>query len=351
MKLNFGVRLPVSGPLSSAANIIAIAEAADKLGFDAVTTHDHVSTSYNERYHNSGGTAELVDEQDREGLPVTNFFETMTTLAMVAGKTERVRLIPCAAVLPWRQPVLFAKQAVTLHEMSGGRFVCCVCIGNMRTDFNAMSVDYSNRGKIMDEYLEVLNLIFSSSKATSFKGNFTTFPSSEFFPKPSKKLPVWIGGQFNSRAFSRLAKFGNGFLADVSGAEDLANGMPKLKEYLKKNKSDISDLEIGIQTFMCLMKDGGEAEIRSKKTISNFYFEAEYDKPDPKNPDRTIREAMIESSLRGALVGSSAQVVRRIEEYAQNGTKFFDIRLVNRSLDDVVQMMTLFANDVMTTFS
>ena len=83
MKLRFGARLPVSGPLASQQSILEVGRAADELGFDAVTTHDHVSFSYDERYHNAGGSAQLVDEADKKGLPVTNNFETMTTLAAV----------------------------------------------------------------------------------------------------------------------------------------------------------------------------------------------------------------------------------------------------------------------------
>ncbi len=213
--MKFGARLPVSGPLASQRSILEIGQAADNLGFDAVTTHDHVSFSYDERYHNAGGAAQMVDEADKKGLPVTDNFETMTTLALVAGRTHNVRLIPCSAVLPIRHPVLFAKQAVSLFELSGGRFVLNVCIGSIESDFDAMNVPFKMRGKMTDEYIQVMKLILSDQKEVSYQGQFVSFPPSEFYPKTSKKMPFWFSGHFNDKVLDRVAKYSDGLLRRI----------------------------------------------------------------------------------------------------------------------------------------
>ena len=350
MKAKFGVRLPVSGPLASPTNILKIGQKADELGFDAITTHDHVSHSYNERYHNAGGIAEMVDERDKQGLPVTNFYESIATLSVLAGKTQNVRLIPCSAVLPWRYPVLFAKQVSTLYELSGGRFVCCVCIGNIESDFRAMNLEYKKKAQLMNEYLQVLKLIFSSQKQVSFDGKYVKFPPSEFFPKPTGKIPIWIGGYFNDKAYERVANFGDGFLPG-GFPEAFRNGLPKLREYLKIRGKDPTKLEVGTQTFMCLMKDGDEARRRSHYTIESFFSGKEFDNPDRNNPDKTVRDVMTAGSLKGALVGSPDQVIKKIEEYTTEGVEFFDIRQINRTIEDVLDMITLFAKEVMPSFN
>ncbi|MDA4129848.1 MAG: LLM class flavin-dependent oxidoreductase [Thaumarchaeota archaeon] len=350
MKTKFGVRLPVSGPLASSVNILKIGQMADELGYDAITTHDHVSHSYNERYHNAGGVAEMVDERDKQGLPVTNFYESIATLSVLAGKTHHVRLIPCSAVLPWRYPVLFAKQISTLYELSGGRYVCCVCMGNIESDFNAMNLEYKKRGKMLNEYLQVLKLIFSSDKQVTFDGEFIKFPLSEFYPKPSGKIPIWIGGYFNDKAFERVANFGDGFLPSGS-PETYRTGLPKLREYLRSRGKDLMSLEVGTQTFMCMMKDGDEAKKRSRYTIESFFSGKEFDAPDRNNPERTVRDVLMAGSLNGAFVGSPDQVIKKIEEFAAEGVKFFDIRQINRTIDDVMEMITLFAKEVMPSFN
>lgn len=348
-RTRFGVRLPVSGPLANAQNIIRIGVLADELGFDALTTHDHITNSYTERYHNAGGVAESVEELDRQGLIVTNFYETMITLSVLAGKTKNVRLIPCAAVLPLRQPVLFGKQIVSLHELSGGRFVCCVALGRIKGSYDSMGVNYKLKAKIMKEHLQVLKLILSSEKQVSYQGHFLSFPPTEFFPKPSKKLPIWIAGYFNDKAYDRVAEFGEGFLPN-GFPEAFAQGLPKLEEHLRARGRKLSDLEVGTQTFMCLMKDGEEAIRRSKHTVESFFHGPEWNTPDPNKPDQTMRQTMMEGIINNALVGSPSEVISRIDRFIAAGVQFFDIRQVNRTVEDVLQQLKLFSEEVMPSF-
>ena len=268
MKLNFGVRLPVSGPLASKRIILAMGEAADELGFDAVTTHDHVSFSYQERYHNAGGVAELVDEADKQGIPVTSNFETMTTLALVAGKSQNVRLVPCSAVLPIRHPVLFAKQSVTLFELSGGRFVLNVCIGNIKSDFDAMGVPLKLRGRMTDEYMQVIRLMLSEQKQVSYQGKYIKFPPSEFYPKPLSKMPFWFSGHFNDIVLERVAKYCDGLLAGSSFPDEFGKWVPKLEQRLKEHGRTLPEVEVGVQTFLCISKDPEAAKRTSRRPTS-----------------------------------------------------------------------------------
>ena len=212
-KVSFGIRLPNSGPLASPESIRRIGLEAEELGFDAVTAHDHVSFGHAERYHFSLGTAEKVDENSKLGLPVNLFYETLTSFSYLAGMTKRIKFVPAAWVLPWRNPVLLAKQASTLHELSGGRLVFCVTLGNFRPDFSSMNVPWKLKGRILNEYLEALKQILRSdeSKGTiSFKGDFTSISDLDFNPHP-KNMPIWIGGT-SEKAFERIAKYGNGWL-------------------------------------------------------------------------------------------------------------------------------------------
>ena len=348
--MKFGVRLPTTGPLASPENIVRIGSAAEELGFDAVTAHDHVSTGYGNRYHNAGGMAEMVDEMDRKGLPVNNIYEAMTALSFVAGRTRRVRLIPTSAVLPWRHPVLFAKQAVTLHELSGGRLVCCVVIGNIESDFRAMGVDFRKRGRMMDEDLEILGLVFSGKGPSKFEGEFHSFGESEFLPKPTEKLPIWLGGSFSEVVMGRVARYGDGFLAGTVFPEGVRDGIVAMKEYLRAHGRDPGKVEFGSQTFMCLMNDASEARRRSRLTIESFFHGPEFDAPDPKNPSKTVRETRVEGTVKAALVGSPDELIAKIEQFAAVGIQFLDIRQVNASLEEVLAQMKLFSSEVAPSF-
>lgn len=341
MRVKFGARLPVTGPFARPENIVKVGMAAEELGFDAVTTHDHVSEGRESRYHNSGGIAELVDERERQGLSVNDIYETMSTLTYIAGKTSKVRLIPCAVVLPWRQPFLFAKQAVTLNELSSGRFVCAVVVGNIATDFAAMNVEFKKRGRIMDEYLKVLQLLFESGGRVTYEGDHVKFQDVSFEPRASKRITIWIGGSFNDIVHERIANYGEGFIAGGS-PEMCREGIARLEQTLKKRGRTLSSVEMGVQTFMCLMPDSAEAQRRARHTVESFYSGDEW-----RNQD--IRK--VSSAMNDALLGSPAEVTTRIERYAEVGISFFDVRMLNTSIDEVLAMMRLFAKEVMPSFT
>jgi len=350
VKAKFAIRVPVTGPLATAENILRIGVRADELGFDAVTTHDHVSQGYDERYHNSGGVSELVDENEKKGIPLS-VFETIATLSVLAGKTKNVRLVPSAVVLPWRHPVLFAKQAISLHELSGCRFVCFVVVGRWKTDFEVMNVKRNFRGRIMDEYLEILYQILRGKTEDGFEGKYLKLPKSSFYPKPSKKLPIWIGGSFHDKVFERLVKYGDGFTPGTMPADAFDEGIPRMRKYLTSHGRNPDDLEIGAQTFLCLMKDKEEAQRLSHYTIESFFHGPEFSGPDASDPSRSVRDVLMSRVSQSALVGSVDDVIEKVDDYVKAGVGFFDVRQVHRSVDDILKMMKLFASEVMPSFS
>src|SRR3972149_7678796 len=87
-KIQFGVRVPNSGPLSSIKNIVRATKRAEELGFDSIWVHDHVVwSSEMHRHHISSGAAEAItDTQD------ANFYEATTILSYLAAETRSITL-------------------------------------------------------------------------------------------------------------------------------------------------------------------------------------------------------------------------------------------------------------------
>jgi alkanesulfonate monooxygenase SsuD/methylene tetrahydromethanopterin reductase-like flavin-dependent oxidoreductase (luciferase family) len=312
-----------------------MAKQAEELGFNAVTTHDHIILDHSQKYHNSCGFAESVDVREKMGLSVTDFFETMSVLSYVAGITERVRMIPCALVLPWRNPVLLAKQAITLDNLSGGRFVCLVCIGNMPKDFEAMQVNYKDKGRILNEYLEVLKQFFSKGRC-NFRGKFINIPDVEFDPKPIK-LPLWYAGSFKSFALERVAKYADGFFPSGSPTA-FERGLVDLREALRKYRRKESEIEVGTQFFFCLQKNSRMAQKMIRNTIESFYHGAK------------AMEKKVEAAFRNGLIGSPEDIIDKIQAYLDVGVQTFDLRVNALGLDDALNMMKLFAREVAPSF-
>src|ERR1700758_3193986 len=78
----------------------------------------------------AASTVAQIIKADRSGLDIVGvqdhpyqwrFFDTWTLLAYVAGRTERVRLVPDVLNLPLRLPTLIAKSVASLDVLSGGR--------------------------------------------------------------------------------------------------------------------------------------------------------------------------------------------------------------------------------------
>jgi alkanesulfonate monooxygenase SsuD/methylene tetrahydromethanopterin reductase-like flavin-dependent oxidoreductase (luciferase family) len=341
LKPIFGVRLPNSGPLASPEALKRIAVAADQLGFGAVTVHDHVTLGPGEKYHFSDGTAENLEELERLGAPTSTFYETVSLLSYVAGITQRVRLIPACWILAWRHPVLFAKQVATMHELSGRRLILVAAIGNILSDFKAMGVPWEKRGKITNEYLEVLKLIFSSEKSVSYKGDFVSFPDTEFFPKPNG-MPLWIGGTTNRFAYERIARYGTGWFAGGESPEDFTKARDDLDGYMRNHGRTVNEIEIGRQTFLRLGANTDGARAEAEPTIRKFFSGHEF---------VVSEKELIQKAMSNSFIGTPEQIVRLTEQYIHANVTTHDMRLIATSVEDALSMMGILARDVLPSFS
>src|SRR5207253_11248119 len=80
------------------------------------------------------------------------WFDAGSTLAFVAGATTRIRLLSHVLVLPYRHPLVVAKQYGTLDHLSGGRVILGVGSGHLKPEFAILGADYERRGRVTDEY-------------------------------------------------------------------------------------------------------------------------------------------------------------------------------------------------------
>jgi alkanesulfonate monooxygenase SsuD/methylene tetrahydromethanopterin reductase-like flavin-dependent oxidoreductase (luciferase family) len=119
------------------------------------------------------------------------FYEPFTTLSWMAGITTRLRLGTTVLVLPYRHPLLVARMADNLQQLSAGRFVLGVGIGWARQEFDALDVPFAARGRLTDEYLATLRSSWSA------RAGSTT-------PSP----PVWVGGN-SAAGLRRAVRFGD----------------------------------------------------------------------------------------------------------------------------------------------
>ncbi len=338
--MRFSVALPQANYVASPAAIQRTAEVAEDLGFDAVGVQDHIVFGGETM---SSGTHDPVPGGDLRTL-----FEAVTTLAFVAGRTRRVRLLTSILLLPVREPIVLAKQVATIDALSGGRFVCGVAAGpplvertgetTRLTTYRANAVkEYAafrlkgHRGRRVDEYLQAMIAIWTQDRAT-FEGRYVAFKDVTIFPKPVQKPhpPVWIGGR-SEHALERTAAMGDAWHPSQINPEQFGASLPLLRAKCAE-RGRPAPTEYPINIFVSIAHTDAAADELARPVVqAKFYTEHDY-------RTRTI-------------IGSPATWIRMLNEWEAVGLTYAHLKFVYRDTDDLVARLRLFAREVMPAFA
>jgi len=177
------------------AQVLEAARAAERAGFDWVSCSDHVAVPVS-----------------RAAAMGATWFDAGSTLAFVAGATTRIRLLSHVLVLPYRHPLVVAKQYGTLDHLSGGRVILGVGSGHLKPEFTALGADFDRRGTVSDEYLAAIAAAWTEEVAR-FEGETLAFRDVIVAPRVAQRPrpPIWVGG--NSRAaLRRAARLADGWV-------------------------------------------------------------------------------------------------------------------------------------------
>jgi probable F420-dependent oxidoreductase len=196
-----GIHLPQFGRASSPAAITAAARLAEELGFADVWVSDHIAIPAAQDY------------------PSPYLYDPLLTLAWAAAATERVGLGTSVLVVPQHNPLALANSLASLDALSGGRLTLGVGVGWSAAEFAALGQSFSDRGRRMDEMLDVLRACWGPDPV-NFEGDFVRLDAMKVQPKPAHRIPIWVGGR-SEPAYRRAAERGDGFHAiglDPDGA-------------------------------------------------------------------------------------------------------------------------------------
>jgi probable F420-dependent oxidoreductase len=184
--MELGVALPTSGRLASPANIVRIAQEAERLGYAAVWTYERLLRPMAE-LPGLDGRLQRIPEQYR----LT--YEPLETLSYVAGKTERVKLGTSVIDALLHSPVVLARRFATLDQFSGGRAVAGLGQGWMPQEFETANVPMDRIGAGMDEVVAAMRACWGPDPV-EYQGRFHRIAPSEVNPKPvQERLPVLLG--------------------------------------------------------------------------------------------------------------------------------------------------------------
>jgi len=256
--VRIGVALPNYGPLAGREVLARLARLAESLGADGVWVSDHlvapvVSQSvypYDRRPNPPPGQLGVIEE----------FYECLVTLAFLAGHTERVRLGVSAYVVPYRNPILTAKQVATLDALSGGRVVLAVGVGWLREEFAALDVPFAGRGERTDDYLAVCRALWAGGTAT-YDGTCYQLPAVRTGPRPAQRPhpPIWVAGNSDA-ALSRAARHGDGWHGIDLEPRELAAHVTRLRAACATHDRDPASVRVTLRRSAALDVLGRELD-------------------------------------------------------------------------------------------
>src|ERR1700759_4047227 len=155
--------------------------------------------------------------------------DPFVALTAAAVATEKLVVGTGIALIPQRDPILTAKEVVSLDLVSQGRFRCGVGVGWFREEIANHGVDPKVRGRVYDERLRAMIEIWTQEKA-EFHGEFVNFDPIYSWPKPETKPypPLYLGG--GPANFRRIAELNAGWLSMAPSADALSGGLAKLRD-------------------------------------------------------------------------------------------------------------------------
>jgi probable F420-dependent oxidoreductase len=220
------------------------AELLDAAGVDRLVVSDHVVFGEHlEEYGRPevGGQAGGRQPTGPDGL----WLEPLTTLAVLAGRTERIRLGTSILIAALRRPAVLAKVAATLDVLSGGRLDLGVGVGWQREEYEATGLEFAGRGRLLEHCLEVCQALWREQRV-SYDAPELRFENIHQMPKPRQSggVPVWIAGTVHARVARRIARFGSGWIPWGPAAADVVTGIAQMRQELAALGYDATELEV-----------------------------------------------------------------------------------------------------------
>ena len=177
--IRIGVQLPEVEREVRWPELLDMARAVDDLGFDGLWVGEHLLYRWPNR-------------------PARGPWEAWTLMAALAAVTSNVTIGPLVACTSFHNPALLAKQAATIDEIAGGRFVLGLGAGWNETEFRAFGFPFDQRVARFEEAFTIIRTLLQEG-AVDFEGRFYQARDCELLPRPRPGGPPLLIGSNGPR--------------------------------------------------------------------------------------------------------------------------------------------------------
>jgi len=306
-----------------------IAQRVEELGYDSVLVNDHYSTM----------------PYVREGFAEPpRFYEPLITLTYVAAHTSRVKLMTGVVVMPVREPVLLAKQAACLDQISGGRLILGLGVGAYRPEYTSIHPRQAKapRGALVAEGIEALIKLFNERRA-SYDGKYRAFTDVEMYPKPLQTpFPLLSCGNATG-TITRAATMCAGWMPAGLPDDRIAAGVVEMRQQAIAAGRDPDSLMVTAQTVLCIDDDIAAAgeRFRGSQVYEHLVSLRQ----------STLRGIDIDAYMSQNLIGGPKQIIDRINKLAEVGVNHLaGLIVVANTEAELIDQVERLAAEVMPAF-
>ncbi len=199
-------------------DILAVARAADRLGYAWVSCPEHVAIP-----------APVAAERGGR------YWDPLVALSFMAAATERIGLLAHVLVLGYHHPLEIVKRWGSLDVASGGRVLLGVGVGSLQAEFELLDVPFADRGERADDALRALRTSFARP-AADYRGTHHRYEG--WIVEPSgvqSHVPIWVGGR-SRRSLRRALELGDGWIPFGLDRDELRRllGAPDVVEMINE---------------------------------------------------------------------------------------------------------------------
>ena len=298
-------------------DVAEFARRAEALGFDRITTGEH-----------------LMD-----GNPPRPTVLGLPAMAAAAGATRSLRIMTGIVIVPLYHPVMLAKLAATVDVVSGGRLDLGIGISGQRgtkVEFDAVGIPVRTRGRRTNEMLEVMKRLWTEEHV-SHDGDFFKFEDVTLLPQPVQKPhpPIWVSGRSDA-AMRRAALQGDGWYPYLFTVRRLRRSNEAIREIAAEAGRDLTGFHWGLNQPTSIMEDPEQALALAVENVGQRYV----------TPERSAED--IARAL--CISGTPEDCVQAIHERIDAGVREINFSFLAPEADQFYQQMELFSSRVMPHF-
>ncbi|MFP6654283.1 MAG: TIGR03619 family F420-dependent LLM class oxidoreductase [Myxococcota bacterium] len=226
-----------------------LAVAVEQSGYSSFTIPD--SIAYPEV---SDSQYPYTPDGNREFLDGRPFIDPFVLAASLAAVTKTLRFTTFVVKLPIRQPVLLAKQAMSLAVMTKNRFGFGIGLSPWPEDFRICEQAWQGRGQRMEEMIEILRGL-ETGEFFGYTGEFFQLERIKMSPAPTARIPILLGGHADV-ALRRAARIGDGWMHAGGDAQQLDVLIERINQLRKEYGRDHLPFEFHVISLDGFSADG-----------------------------------------------------------------------------------------------